>query len=62
MYLASLNQRIGNIAQKDFMSLDENTIIADAVRAMKEIGISSVFVRKLPYSNSKQVAHKMMSI
>ena len=58
MYLASLNQRIGDIAQKDFMSLDENTIVADAVRAMKERGISSVFVRKSPYFNSKQVAHK----
>lgn len=58
MYLTSLNQRIGDIAQKDFTSLDENTIIADAVRAMKERGISSVFVRKSPYSNSKQVPHK----
>jgi predicted transcriptional regulator len=55
MYLTSLNQRIGDIAQKDFTSLDENTIIADAVRAMKERGISSVFVRRSPYSNSKQV-------
>lgn len=43
MYLTSLNQRIGDIAQKDFMSLDDNTIIADAVRVMKERGISSVF-------------------
>lgn len=58
MYLTSLNQRIGDIAQKDFTSLDENTIIADAVRAMKERGISSVFVRRSPYSNSKQVTHK----
>jgi CBS domain-containing protein len=58
MYLASLNQRISDIAQKDFMSLDENTIVADAVRTMKERGISSVFVRKSPYSNSKQVTHK----
>jgi CBS domain-containing protein len=58
MYLASLNQRIGDIAQKDFISLDENTIVADAVRTMKERGISSVFVRKSPYSNSKQVTHK----
>ena len=58
MYLASLNQRIGDIAQKDFMSLDENTIVADAVRTMKERGISSVFVRKSPYSNSEQVTHK----
>lgn len=57
MYLTSLNQRIGDIAQKDFTSLDENTIIADAVRAMKESGISSVFVRRSPYSNSKQVTH-----
>jgi len=58
MYLASLNQRIGDIAQKDFMSLNENTIVADAVRTMKERGISSVFVRKSPYSNSEQVTHK----
>jgi CBS domain-containing protein len=58
MYLASLNQRIGDIAQKDFISLDENIIVADAVRTMKERGISSVFVRKSPYSNSKQVTHK----
>ena len=58
MYLVSLNQRIGDIAQKDFMFLDGDTIIADAVRAMQERGVSSVFVRKSPYFNSKRASHK----
>jgi len=63
MYLASLNQRIGNITQRDFMSLNDDTIIADAVKVMKEKGISSVFVKKSSTSskiineNNKQLNH-----
>jgi predicted transcriptional regulator len=46
MYLASLNQRLGDIVQRDYISLDDDTIIADAVKVMKEKGISSVFVKE----------------
>ncbi|MGH9974867.1 MAG: CBS domain-containing protein, partial [Nitrososphaeraceae archaeon] len=54
MYLASLNQRLGDIVQRDYTSLDDDTIIADAVKVMKEKGISSVFV-KASSSSSKIV-------
>ena len=54
MYLASLNQRLGDIIQRDYISLDDDTIIADAVKVMKEKGISSVFV-KASSSSSKIV-------
>jgi CBS domain-containing protein len=63
MYLASLNQRIGEIAQRDFISLDDDTIIADAVKVMKEKGISSVFVKasssssKIVNERDKQLNH-----
>jgi CBS domain-containing protein len=63
MYLTSLNQRIGEIAQRDFISLDDDTIIADAVKVMKEKGISSVFVKasssssKIVNESDKQLNH-----
>lgn len=63
MYLASLNQRLGDIVQRDYTSLDDDTIIADAVKVMKEKGISSVFVKasssssKIVQGNNKQSNH-----
>jgi len=63
MYLASLNQRLGDIVQRNYISLDDDTIIADAVKVMKEKGISSVFVKassspsKIVHENNKQLNH-----
>jgi CBS domain-containing protein len=63
MYLGSLNQRIGDIAQRDFISLEDNTIVADAVKVMKEKGISSIFVKASSSpsiavnENNKQLDH-----
>jgi CBS domain-containing protein len=63
MYFASLNQRLGDIVQRDYLSLDDDTIIADAVKIMKEKGISSVFVKasspssKIVQENNKQSNH-----
>ena len=46
MYSASMNQKIGTMAEKDFATLDEDTLIIDAVKVMRDKGISSIFVRK----------------
>ena len=46
MYSASMNQKIGTIAEKDFATMDEDTIIIDAVKVMRDKGISSIFVTK----------------
>lgn len=46
MYSASMNQKIGTIAEKDFATLDEDITITDAVRIMRDKGISSVFVTR----------------
>src|SRR6476660_3757007 len=46
MYSASMNQKIGTIAEKDFAKLDEDTIVIDAVKLMRDMGISSIFVTK----------------
>ena len=44
MYSTSLNLRIGSIVEKDGFSLPKDTIVSDAVIAMKEKGMSSVLV------------------
>jgi len=49
-----MNQKIGTIAEKDFATLDEDTIIIDAVKLMRDMGISSIFVTK----SSKKVQEK----
>jgi predicted transcriptional regulator len=46
MYSASMNQKIGTIAEKDFVTLDEDKIIIDAVKVMRDKGISSIFITK----------------
>jgi CBS domain-containing protein len=53
MYSASMNQKIGTIAEKDFVKLDEDTIIIDAVKVMRDKGISSVFVTKSKKGHEK---------
>ena len=44
MYSTSLNQRIGSLIEKDTLSLPKDTVVSDAVNAMKEKGVSSVLV------------------
>lgn len=46
MYSASMNQKIGTIAEKDFATLNEDTLIIDAVKVMRDKGISSIFVTR----------------
>jgi CBS domain-containing protein len=46
MYSVSLNQKIGTVVEKDITTLDEDTIIIDAVKTMRDKGISSVYVAK----------------
>ena len=54
MYSASMNQKIGTIAEKDFATLDEDTVIIDAVKLMRDKGISSVFVTKSKKGHEKR--------
>jgi CBS domain-containing protein len=57
MYSASMNQKIGTIAEKDFATLDEDTIIIDAVKVMRDKGVSSIFVtRSLKKGHEKRQA------
>lgn len=44
MYSTSLSEKVGNLVERDFVSLDENTLIADTVKLMKDKGFSFVFV------------------
>ena len=44
MYSTSLNQRIGSLIEKDTLSLPKDTVVSDAVYAMKEKGVSSLLV------------------
>jgi CBS domain-containing protein len=53
MYSTSLNQRIGSLIEKDTLSLPKDTVVSDAVNAMKEKGVSSVLVTS-GYSSSSQ--------
>jgi len=43
MYSVSLNQKVGTMVEKEFATMDEDTIIIDAIKVMR-YGISSVFV------------------
>ncbi len=42
----SLNQKVGTMVEKEFATMDEDTIIIDAAKVMRDKGISSVFVTK----------------
>jgi CBS domain-containing protein len=44
MYSNSLSEKVGNLVERDFVSLDENTLVADTVKLMKDKGFSFVFV------------------
>jgi signal-transduction protein with cAMP-binding, CBS, and nucleotidyltransferase domain len=44
MYSTSLSEKVGNLVERDFVSLDENIIVADAAKLMKDKGLSFVFV------------------
>lgn len=44
MYSTSLSEKVGNLVERDFVSLDENTLIADTVKLMKDKGFPFVFV------------------
>lgn len=46
----SSGQTVGNLAEKDLVTVPEDSIIADAVTTMKDKGISSVFVRSVSSS------------
>lgn len=53
MYSVSLNQKVGTMVEKGFATMDEDTIIIDAAKVMRDKDISSVFVTK-----SKKVQEK----
>jgi CBS domain-containing protein len=44
MYSTSLNQQVGNLVEKDSLSLSKDTSISDAVIVMRNKGMSSVLV------------------
>jgi predicted transcriptional regulator len=46
MYSNSLSEKVGNLVERDFVSLDENTLVADTVKLMKDKGFSFVFVMR----------------
>jgi signal-transduction protein with cAMP-binding, CBS, and nucleotidyltransferase domain len=46
MYSTSLSEKVGNLVERDFLSLDENTIVADAAKLMKDKGFSFVVVTR----------------
>ena len=36
MYSVSLNQKVGTMVEKEFVTMDEDTIIIDAVKVMRD--------------------------
>jgi predicted transcriptional regulator len=46
MYSNSLSEKVGNLVERDSVSLDENTLVADTVKLMKDKGFSFVFVMR----------------
>jgi predicted transcriptional regulator len=44
MYSTSTDQRVGDLVDKDIMTVDESALISDSVRMMKNKGLSSLFV------------------
>jgi CBS domain-containing protein len=53
MYSVSLNQKVGTMVEKELVTMDEDTIIIDAVKVMRDKGISSVFVTKSKKGHNK---------
>ena len=52
MYSTSRDQRIGDLVDKDIMTIDESALISDSVRIMKNKGISSIFVTRSGNKNA----------
>ena len=52
MYSASRDQRIGDLVDKDIMTIDESALISDSVRIMKNKGLSSIFVTRSGNNNA----------
>lgn len=46
MYSTSRDQRIRDLVDKDIITIDEDTLISDSVRIMKDKGLSSIFVTR----------------
>ena len=53
MYSTSRDQRIGDLVDKDIMTIDESALISDAVRIMKNRGLSSLFVTRSGNENAR---------
>ena len=58
MYSTSLNQRIGSLIEKDTLSLPKDTVVSDAVYAMKEKGVSSLLVTSGHSSSSQAIPYE----
>ena len=52
MYSTSRDQRVEDLVDKDVVTIDENALISDAVRIMKNKGLSSIFVTRLGKENT----------
>ena len=52
MYSTSRDQRIGDLVDKDIMTIDESALISDSVRIMKNKGLSSIFVTRSSNKNA----------
>jgi CBS domain-containing protein len=46
MYSTTLSQYIGNVAERNFVTLDEDTIIAEAAKIMRDKDISCILVTR----------------
>src|ERR671931_306221 len=53
MYSSSRDQRIGDLVDKDIVTIDESAQVSDAVRIMKNKGISSIFVAGSSNKNAR---------
>lgn len=53
MYSTSRDQRIGDLRDKDIMTIDESALISDSVRIMKSKGLFSIFVTRSGNKNAR---------
>jgi signal-transduction protein with cAMP-binding, CBS, and nucleotidyltransferase domain len=53
MYSTSTDQRVGDLVDKDIMTVDESALISDSVRMMKNKGLSSLFVTSSGNKNAR---------
>ena len=52
MYSTSRDQRIGDLVDKDIITIDESALISDSVRIMKNNGLSSIFITRSGNKNA----------